>query len=151
MPDRDANLGTMTLERFNGLEVYPITTAQISVRNFVTFRVKTAAAIEKTTPEELYMQPGAQLMLDSPSFDLARLVGTHLEVPEGDVDDELVASIYYGDHQPLDNNHIHFIAEEHGRVRIKWTADTCDVNYYDGSRPRTKVEVDAVFEYSARQ
>ena len=32
--------------------------------------------------------------------------------------------------------------------RIRWTATTIDVNYYDGSKPRARVEIEGDFEFA---
>jgi hypothetical protein len=56
-----------------------------------------------------------------------------------------VATIYYYEHEDLDNNVIDVLRQEQDCFQIRWTATTLDVNYYDGSKPDTRVEIDGMF------
>jgi hypothetical protein len=40
---------------------------------------------------------------------------------------------------------IEFVERKGDELHVRWTGTTIDVNYYDGSKPPTRVEVDAWF------
>jgi hypothetical protein len=48
----------------------------------------------------------------------------------------------------MDENEITIVERDGLRVRARITGTTTDVNYYDGSKPRTKVVVEADFTLS---
>lgn len=53
-----------------------------------------------------------------------------------------IASLYYAEHQGLDNNIIDIRRVGDNLYYVTWRAETCDVNFYDGSKPVTVVEVE---------
>jgi hypothetical protein len=57
----------------------------------------------------------------------------------------LDAALYYCEHQPLRENHISVLSRAGDRFCLRWTAVTQDVNYYDGSKPLTRVEIEGEF------
>ncbi|MFD7070380.1 hypothetical protein ACFV97_24455 [Streptomyces sp. NPDC059913] len=80
--------------------------------------------------------------------DIDRLVGrTFLMpgVPEGE--DSALSLLYYFEHEPLRDNRITVVARDGDRLRLRWTAECDDVNFYDGSKPPTRIEIEGVFLY----
>jgi len=54
---------------------------------------------------------------------------------------------YYWEHEPVSKNTIEFVECNNDFVQVKITAYTCDVNWHDGSKPETKIELLANFDY----
>jgi hypothetical protein len=53
--------------------------------------------------------------------------------------------LYSCEHEPLRNNNITVVSRTGDRFWLRWTAVTKDVNYYDGSKPPTQVEIEGKF------
>lgn len=49
------------------------------------------------------------------------------------------------EHEPLRQNRIAVVSRAADRFRLRWTAVTKDINYYDGSKPPTQVEIEGEF------
>jgi len=144
------SLGTLTLNRLNGREVYPVTVADMylypandSVEICIVF--KAGQATEKTSDDELEVMPEGEISFNVAKFEPEQLVGKSFEVPEGAVDGEWLARLYYFEHQPIDHNVIEILAYKKWVFDIHWVGKTCDVNFYDGSKPKTEFEVRANF------
>jgi hypothetical protein len=91
--------------------------------------------------------PNAEVGIDLPELNPDRLVGRELVLPGTKTDDEdsCRSLLYYCEHQPLRDNRIVVVSRAGDRFRVRWTAVTQDVNYYDGSKPLTKVEIEGEF------
>jgi hypothetical protein len=156
-PDHGAT-GTMILRRFNGDETYRLESAVFMLLNRyegegegkrlmleATASSEGAQRNEDTAAEQA--MPNAQVNINIAGDDLDPLVGQRFQVPAGyddDVEDH-VATFYYFEHEDLDNNVVEVLAREGAGLRIRWTATTQDVNFYDGSKPAARVEIEAVF------
>jgi hypothetical protein len=148
--------GTFVLHRFNGDEIYRIKSARMLVCKgedgiWLWFEVDTERPAIQTVPDtaELEMRPSAEVAVILPSLDATDLVGSHFSVPAG-YDDQFgdyLAKIYYCEHEVLDNNEIDVLGRESNVFHVRWTATTMDVNYYDGSKPETRVEIDGDFVF----
>ncbi|MBX9585299.1 MAG: hypothetical protein K2X87_33755 [Gemmataceae bacterium] len=149
--------GTFRLVRFNGEEVYRLSEAR-------TFTLPEGAdgvrlwfeaeshrpAVTNTCPDaaDMGMHPKAEVAVNLPSVDWDALPGRVFVVPAGyDPDrDDYAAMIDYFEHEYLDDNRVEVLGRDGGRLHVRWTATACDVNHYDGSKPRTRVEIDGWFE-----
>ena len=82
-----------------------------------------------------------------PELDPEQLVGREFVFPGTKTDDEdsCRSLLYYCEHQPLRDNRIEVVSRNGDRFRVRWTAVTQDVNYYDGSKPQTRVEIEGEF------
>ena len=148
--------GTLTLERFNGREVFPITKAELLVLaghdgepTRLNFEIATGPCQEHTTPDEPFQKPEAEVYVPVPHFDPDLLVGTKHLVPVGDVDGDWHGRICYFEHEPIDENEVEILGRDGPRFHVRWAGLTQDVNFYDGSKPKTRVLVDAVFTCEA--
>lgn len=139
--------GTLVLERFNGREVYPITSAQLFVRKGrVLLRIETAPAVEQTTPKaSTTPKPSADIWLKTAAFDSGTFAGSHHRIPRGEVDDDFVARLYYFDHQPIDDNDIRVAAADGGGFAITWSGVVADPDSYAAKTPKARLIIDAVF------
>ncbi|MFB6946475.1 hypothetical protein [Streptomyces sp. NPDC056305] len=78
--------------------------------------------------------------------DADRLVGRTFVMPgASDGEDSCMSLLYYYEHEPLRDNRITVISRHGDRFRLRWTAVCEDVNFYDGSKPATRVEIDGEF------
>ena len=103
----------------------------------------------KTLPdtETLAAQPNAEVTIRLPKAELASLVGRQFSVPSSwdEEAEDHVSRFYYCEHEGIDENVIEFVERKGNELHVRWTGTTIDVNYYDGSKPPTRVEVDAWF------
>ena len=146
--------GTLSLDRFNGREQYAVSKATIEVYEEnngyrVDFDVETEETPLKTLPdtEELPARPEANFFVKMPSFSWDTLVGSRYEMPCGydEETEEYLTHFYYCEHEETDDNVIQVMEADGGRYHVTITATCTDVNYYDGSKPRTKITIDAWF------
>jgi hypothetical protein len=149
----------MTLHRFNGEEIYSVESATIEYIKdedgsyLVTFRAETGETPIQTLPdtEPLRAKPSAEWTLTLPKIPgLLLRAGSSFAIPAGynEQAEDYVTNLYYREHEPMDENEIVVLERERLRVRARLTGMATDVNYYDGSKPRTKVVVEADFTLS---
>jgi len=147
-------VGKLTLHRFNGEEIFAISTARALVvpeadQVAIILEIETEEVPLKTLEDtkELLAQPNADLKITLPKAQLSPLVGRKFLVPnswdEGAGD--YVSRFYYCEHEDLNENEIEFGEFKAGSIHVRWTGTTVDVNYYDGSKPPTRVVIDAWF------
>lgn len=149
--------GKFILHRFNGDEVYGFERAVIFAGEHggkVTLWLEVESAAEGAQrcadTESMGMAPNAETGIQFQQLDASRLVGSEFFV-SGEEDDESQSILYYCEHEPLLNNRITILAQQGDRFRIRWTGETQDVNYYDGSKPLTKVEIEGEFKFKEYQ
>ncbi len=148
---------TLILRRFCGEESFKITDATMMAwRNDdggidVNFEIETDPEPIQTREDtkELRAKPGAEITLAVPSFDPDALVGRSFRIPKAHTDDEndFTGRLYYCEHEGVGSNHVEILKQEADQFHVRWTGETCDVNFYDGSKPPTKIEIDAVFTF----
>jgi hypothetical protein len=149
-------VGKFVLHRFNGDEEYEVERAtMLAVHDEDGFRLwfeaETDGVYLKSLPDtaSLHGHPKAEVAVALKKIEPTRLAGKTFSVPAGydnEIDDH-VASIYYVEHEDLDDNEIAVIARDGDVFQVRWTGTTTDVNYYDGSKPRTCVEIVAAFKF----
>jgi hypothetical protein len=142
------------LHRFNGDEVYRLKSAVmfgIAEDSGITLWFEAEAdregAVWCKDTAEIGTSPNAEVGIDLPQLDPDQLVGMEL-VHEGtktEDEDSCRSLLYYCEHQPLRDNRILVVSQDGDRFRVRWTAVTRDVNYYDGSKPPTRVEIEGEF------
>ena len=148
-----------TLHRFNGVEQFIISSAPaLVVPDGDTVRLHLEieadlpplASLPDTAP--LAAQPGTEVAIQRPAADLGSLAGRRYSVPrswDGEREDS-VSRFYYCEHEAIDDNVIEFTERRGNWVHARWTGITTDVNWYDGSKPATRVEVVAWFKLAGR-
>jgi hypothetical protein len=142
------------LHRFNGDEVYRLKSAVMfaiagdcGVTLWFEAEADRAGAVWCEDTAEIGMTPNAEVGITLPGLDPEQLVGREFVFPGTKTDDEdsCRSLLYYCEHQPLRDNLIAVLSRDGDRFRVRWTAVTQDVNYYDGSKPPTRVEIEAEF------
>jgi hypothetical protein len=144
------------LHRFNGDEVYRFEKAVIWAyvkEPGVTLWFEVSAdanAIQRCEDTaEMGMSPNAEVGIDLPELDADQLVGRTFLIPGAKSDDEdsCMSLLYYCEHEALRDNHIRIVSREGDKFWLYWTAVVQDVNYYDGSKPATQVEIEGEFVF----
>lgn len=148
--------GRFILHRFNGDEVYRFDSAVMWA--YETERGVTLWFEVKANPEdaqrcedtaELGMAPNAEVGIDLPDLDADELVGREFVLPgtKSDAEDSCMSSLYYCEHEALRDNRIKVVSRDGDRFGLRWTATVRDVNFYDGSKPPTQVEIEGEFVF----
>lgn len=152
-------IGTITIENWEGKEVWGIATGRFSVVEveegewfFDLWAKKDENALIESTTENIYSQ-GFTLEVTGPLGDIAPdgLEGNEVAFGPADSKDWDDASIgnisgnmYCGRHVTLDNFKLQFIAKEDSGIRLRLTAKVPDTNFYDGSKPRSTVTIECI-------
>lgn len=147
--------GRFVLHRASGDEEFALESATILVKLDdgalrLRFEAKTGERVTaQPDTADLPAQPSAECKVSLKREEVNGLVGRQLSVPSGydETTERWLATIYYLDHQELNNNKIEIRARRGERFHICWTATTPDVNAYDGSQPPTSVEIEGWFEF----
>lgn len=157
--EQPMSVGKMTLQRFNGEEIYSVESATIEHYKdedgsyAVTFRAETGAPPIQTLPDtaELRRKPFAEVTLHLRKIPaLALVAGRSFSLPKGrdERTQEYHTNFYYCERDTMEDNEIVILERDGLRVRTRVNGTVTDVNYYDGSKPRTKVIVEADFTLS---
>jgi hypothetical protein len=142
-------VGRMVLHRFNGDEEFAIERALIRrVGSHLEIKAVTNGTVIKSLPDTkgLPASPRARISIAAPI--VKNWVNLKLSLPDGDTE-ESNATFYYVEHESLTANEITFLERKKNQYLLKWTAQTPDVNYYDGSKPDTLVEIEGWFTLEA--
>lgn len=146
------------LHRFNGDEIYRFVQAVMwayaseQEPGFcLWFKVSANAdAIRRCEDTaELAMSPIANVGFYLPEVDADQLVGREFVVPgtKSDDEDSCMSLLYYCEHEALRDNRIRVVSRAGDRFWLRWTAVVRDVNYYDGSKPPARVEIEGEFVF----
>jgi hypothetical protein len=148
--------GTMTFHRQAGDEVYRLKSAVLSVSRTkggyeLVFGVDAKKGAVKTTPDTAQSPktPNAEVFVTVKHFDPEKLVGRKFSVPKAydEEQEDHVATLCYYEHQDLNGNVVEILARDGEYYQVRWRATTCDVNYYDGSAPENRIEIEGWFKY----
>lgn len=147
-------MNQLTITRFNGTEVFPIESAHLftvgdSEDLVLWFEIEATeeGATFNADTAEYPASPSAQLGIKVAQFDPSKLVGQQFKHPgiSSDDEDACYALFYYYEHQPVWDNQVSILSQSSNIFKICWIARTSDVNYYDGSQPDAKIEINADF------
>src|SRR5262249_21361250 len=61
-----------------------------------------------------------------------------------------VTNFYYCEHEGTENNLIQILKSDGDRLLLRLTGETIDVNFYDGSKPPTKLRVETWFVHDSK-
>ncbi len=154
-PVKKQSLGKFVLHRFNGDEEFVLEEASLNITpdqqgNLVLeLEAITNGTVIKSLPdtEGLYGSPTASIFVTIPRPATVNLVGMKLSLPcsYDELIEDFRTNFYYVEHESLEANEIEFLALKENKYWVKWTGETLDVNYYDGSKPDTRVEIEGWF------
>jgi hypothetical protein len=149
------NKGKLILKRFNGVEEFEISEAEICAWKdqgeiFLNLEIKTLRALS-TLPDtkEAEALPNAEVTIRLASLSINSLIGEKFIVENGMNEDteEWDGRFYYFGHQDLNQNEINFLSMDEGMFFVSWSGITRDINYYDGSKPDSEVVIEARFNF----
>lgn len=151
-----AAMSDLQIHRFNGTERFVIGSARcftVESGDDLTlwFEIETVADSAQPCSDtvDYPATPSAELGISISDFNIDDFVGHEFDHAgtESDDEDSCMSLFYYYEHQPLRNNHVTVLSRLGDRTfRIRWTARTQDVNYYDGSKPDAQVEIECDFD-----
>ena len=142
----------LKLTRFNGLEEFEIIEAEIYFSYeaaHLTLDFQTGPCI--STPLEDTNEngglSGSFWIYDLEISSLKELAGQSFFIKDGYKNEEYdtCSLFYYWEHMPITNNKIEFLTYENEVLLVKASANTVDVNWHDGSKPESKIELLAEF------
>jgi len=147
------SVGTLTFERFNGVEQFAIRQADLFLLGDeddsprLSFDFEADDAPLKTLPdtESLHASPAGEFNVDVPSLDISGLVGQVFSIPRGDDDGDWLARIYYVEHDAAKNCTVRVLERDGDRFRVTVDGSCTDLNFYDGSKPDTHFVLEAWF------
>jgi hypothetical protein len=145
--------GRLILRRFNGIEVVRLQTAEMMAYRsdghiFLSFEMRTENEADESSEDTAgWKNPrSAEVNVLLSELDPWSLAGKHFSVPEGWTEAwDLLARLYYFAHEPINNNEIDILERQENRFHVRWTGTTRDINFYDGSKPETILEVEGWF------
>ncbi len=151
------NHSELILERFCGREIFPIEKAEWNLyfdaaRNCFNFCLSIYAGSGTTLSEDtqtLNAMPRWEInILAEKDAEPELSEGTQFLVNYGydETTDEYVANFYYCAHEVTDQNVVQILVVDGDRLKIRMVGETIDVNYYDGSKPPTKIQIETWFE-----
>ena len=155
MPTISDGIGRFVLHRFCGDEEFIIRTATIlAIRKpngiSLWFAAETEGECVKSLEDtvELNAWPKAEVCVDLKVFDPDKIVGQRFEVSDWDdkIDDPL-GTIYYVEHDVLRDSTVEILGREGNVFLARCSGRTTDVNYYDGSKSDSQIEIEARFTF----
>lgn len=147
----------LVLQRFNGYESYPVTLAEWNVYEdrengmmnlFITLETG-PGIVQNEDTISLNGRPQWELnLLEQNLSEESIKVGFIGKIPDSYDDNRggQLTNFYFCSHEGTDKNVIQIIEVDGDRVRFRLTGETIDVNFYDGSKPPTKLSVDIWFQ-----
>jgi hypothetical protein len=148
-------VGVLTLNRFNGQEQFSVSEARIFQSEDdgifeLNFDIETDEKPIKTLSDtkDLNARPNAEFIVRLKNFAWNDLVGKCFTIPQGynEETDEYLTRLYYCEHEGTNDNVIEIIGRNNDDFHVNIKASCTDVNHYDNSKPRTKIEIDAWFK-----
>ena len=154
-------MGTLTLERFNGVEKYSLDHCaafaalkeDMSGRRRVVMWFQTGTKPEPllTLPdtEPLGISPKAEIAIEMDELNLSTFGTQRFEVERGydQMQDRWNAEFLYAEKQEVNHNVVRIEYLGDGILHLFWTGRTTDLSYYDGSKPDTIIEVEGRFYF----
>jgi len=150
-----SNSNELLMKRFNGDEKYKIKTATWNLYKDnglmnLCFLVESEEAIAQSEDTASFFQLlNWELNLVGKTIEENHLKGGFAaKIPEA-YNEELdgwLTNFYFAEHEGSENNCIEILDRRYDELLIRITGEINDVNYYDGSKPRSKVVVQAWFK-----
>ncbi len=154
-------IGTLTLHRFNGDEIWNLTKGGFSVIDWddeaiITVWAGSNGELISPPLEDTYdsTHPTLELQMAIPYTATDKLVDSKFEFtlterPEDD--DVYFSNFYYYGHEFTHHNSIAVIEQKDNFYHIIASATTTDVNFYDGSKPDNLIVIDCWLPRSSKK
>ncbi len=146
----------LILDRFCGRETYPIKSATWNLYTDDELQMSTLCLSVEAGPgtilhedtKSLNAEPSWEVNVVEMNLPLSALAaGAVFHVPEGydEARGGHVTNFYYCEHEGSDENIVEILAIDGERLLVRLQGETVDVNFYDGSKPATKLSVETWF------
>jgi hypothetical protein len=140
----------LILERFCGRESFPVTTGTWNIFHDEALDTPTLC-IQLSAGPGIELQEDTKVLRAEPSWEInfvsrnlnesSLQPGATFSVPQGydEAQGGYVTNFYYCSHEATDHNLIEILAVEGSTLLVRLSGQTTDVNYYDGSKPPTRI------------
>ena len=143
----------LILDRFMGRERYKADSAEWNLykdedlgRMNLWLAIDCSEALEQFEDTEyINMEPNWELNLIEDKISVVQGFTANIPLGYDESRDGWITNFYSVSHDGSDKNRIEVVEVEGDRVRFRLSGEIVDPNYYDDSKPRTKVYVDAWF------
>ena len=88
------------------------------------------------------------IRVDLPTLVPSKLVGRRFTPTRRDQNDDPPGTIYYVEHDELRECEVEVLSRDGAVFEVRLYGVTTDVNYYDGSKPDTRVEARGRFTFA---
>lgn len=149
---------TITLIRYNGTEKHALaesnafaTRTEVNGKPQIMLWFETETETEPLQDfpdsDELLSNPDAELTIYLDTLKLNEFAPLEFTLARGYNENSrsLDARLYYFEHQEVNDNRGRIEYRGNGVFYVYWTGTTMDVNYYDGSKPDTRLELEGEF------
>jgi hypothetical protein len=151
----------LVLERFCGRETYPVIEGAWSIFHDEELDMPTLCIQLHAGPgielhedtETLRAQPSWEINVVSKTLHASGLrPGVTFSVPKGydEAQGGYVTNFYYCSHQATDDNRVEIVAVDDTTLLVRLSGQTIDVNFYDGSKPPTRLSVEVHLKHDAK-
>lgn len=147
----------LILDRFCGQERYSLAVArwnmyfdnEIGLTNFCIVAEAGRGRVIHDSDEDFFAEPWWELncYVEGASSEVPA-AGSQFEIPRGYAPefDGYVTNLYYFSHEETNNNVIKVLDVECDKLLLHITGEITDPNFYDGSKPRSSLFVEAWFQ-----
>ena len=154
-PPPTSDVGRLVLHRFCGDEEYVLSTAEmLAYREGDGVRLWFDAASNgeclRSQPDtaESRPEPSVSIRVDLPALVPGELVGQRFFPTDRDPIADLPGTIFYFDTYELLEPTVHVVGQAGHVFEVRISGACTDVNYYDGSKQRTRVELNGRFTFT---
>lgn len=148
----------LILDRFCGRETHPIVKGTWSIFHddaietpTLCIQICAGEGIElHEDTQELKVEPYWEInVVCADMQDSALQAGARFSVPKGYDEEQggFVTNFYYCQHEPTEQNVVEILARKGERLHVRLSGERVDVNYYDGSKPPTRICVEMELEH----
>jgi hypothetical protein len=151
----------LVLERFCGRETYPVIEGTWSIFHdeeldmpTLCIQLRAGRGIElHEDTKDLRAEPSWEINVVSKTLNATGLrPGVTFSVPKGydEAQGGYVTNFYYWSHEQTDDNRVEIVAVEGSTLLVRLSGQSIDVNFYDGSKPPTRLSVEVHLKHDAK-
>ena len=134
----------LTLKRFCGDELYPLTSSK-------WFIIDNTLWINLTFSQGMQLHEDTEYLAEEPTWELSFEIDDETILKKGSVlenanESDEDAYLYYCEHNPTYKNRLEILDSIDGKLLVRISAECCDINYYDGSKGNDILEFTAWIE-----
>lgn len=152
-------LGILFMKRFNGIEQYQVKETFWNLYNdagmitlCLSLSSDKAIEQEEDTASFFGLLSWELNLIDEKLADNKLQAGFSAVIPEAydESKEGWITNFYYSSHEGSDNNKIEILDRKDDQLLLKLTGEIMDVNYYDNSKPKSQLLLEAWFEHDEK-